>query len=189
MPLSSVVGLPSNSVRMCDSLHVVSWRLGGAKDALQQCAVPAALLSAGTAPGPGPAFQWGCAAHKHTGDQAIRASSGDADAVCELLTGDRVDGRVVVMDGQDTERLGNGVTWRERQGGSRVRAVFKRKLVEDRLGRMGRAGETDQAAIQVQHVIAALRVGHDRRGGCGRIRVCGGHGTIPPVSAIDACFG
>jgi hypothetical protein len=87
------------------------------QDALQQRTMPAARASTGAAPGPRPAGIDQRAAHPHAVNQAVGASGGDSDAGRELLTGVSVDGRVVVMGGQDIQRLDNGLKRREGKAG------------------------------------------------------------------------
>src|SRR5262249_39931541 len=118
---------------------VLAQALPGEQNALHERAVPAALLPAGAAPGPGPAFEAGRPAHEHAVDQAVLSSGSDRDARCEVPGGERVDRPLVVMGGQDNERLDNGLKRREGEGwrdghdgeGRRaVREVFENELVE-----------------------------------------------------------
>ena len=81
----------------------------GEEHTLQECAVPAASFAAVAAPLPGPALHgWG-AAYEHTINEPVRAAGGDRHARYQLCSGVEVDRRLVVVGGEDVERVGDGV--------------------------------------------------------------------------------
>lgn len=135
--LGVLVAYPLRHYVERERVKIVAKLLPGEQDAVEQRAMPAALVSAGAAPRPGPAFQWGRAAHEHAVDQAVGAGAGDRDAGGKLPSGFGVERRVVVF-GENVERLSDGVTRWERGGKRGIRVGFVGQLVKDGLSVVGR---------------------------------------------------
>src|SRR5207253_4283757 len=107
------------------------------------------------------------AAHQYPVNQAVGTVGHDRDALCEVPGGESVD-RPIVVCGQDTQRLGNGISREagqirgERGGDERAAGADDGdELVESDFGLLVRAGETDQVAVQIHGVIAAFWVVDD----------------------------